>query len=410
MPLSFPLYSSYSFARIPALVRHALTGEGDPAHLPAGVLGALPDRYDKVIVLLIDALGWRFIEPRLERYPFLRRFRDQGVVSMLTAQFPSTTAAHMTTLSTGLTPAESGVFEWFYYEPQLDRVITPLLFSLAGDESRDTLVAQHIDPAMLYPPPLIRQQMTAAGVTLYNGLHSDYAQTTYSTYMRADGESLPFRAHAEGLATLAQSVIKTPGKGYYFHYIDTIDALLHQYGPDAPQVEAEIDTLLYALETHLHQTLASGAHNTLLLLTADHGQMGVDPASTIYLNDHDPTLIDLLRTRRDGQPIYYGGSARDMFLYIRPERLAEAETRIRAIAGDAATVCRVSDLIDAGYFGVGSPSAAFLGRVGNLLVLPGPGQLVWWRLNDRSVQRFRGHHGGLSPEEMEIGLLALAYS
>ena len=408
-PQSYPLYQQYSFAQIPHLVRHALTGQTGPAALPNGVLKGLPDRYDKVIVLLIDALGWCFIEPRLDRYPFLRRFRDQGVVSMLTSQFPSTTSAHMTTLGTGLTPGESGVFEWFYYEPMVDRIITPLLFSLAGDDGRDTLRQLNVDPNQIYPPPLVRQQMIADNVKLYNLIHGDYANSVYSTHMKGDGKSIPFKGHSEGLVNLAQAVINEPGRAYFFHYVDTIDSLLHQYGPGAPQVEAELDSLLYALETHLHGTLDGNAHNTLLLLTADHGQIGVAPQKTIYLNQRDPGLVDLLRNTRDGQPIYYGGSGRDMFLYIKPERIEEAITRLIAVLDGAADVCRVSDLIAHGYFGPTTPSETFLSRVGNLVVLPAQGQLVWWYVNEKSEQRFRGHHGGLSPEEMEIGLLALAY-
>ena len=406
---TFPLYNKYSFDQIPHLVRHALTGEGDSNRLPVGTLTGLPARYDKVIVLLIDALGWCFIEPRLERYPMLRRFRDQGVISMLTSQFPSTTSAHMTTLGTGLTPGESGVFEWFYYEPVVDRIIAPLLFSIAGDEGRETLRHSNVDPSMIYPPPLIRQQMDSDHVKLYNFVNGDYANSTYSTHMQAGAKAIPFKSHSEGLVNLARAVINEPGKAYYFHYIDTIDSLLHQYGPDAPQVEAEIDSLLYALETHLHGNLQGNAHNTLLLLTADHGQIGVTPQHTIYVNQRDPGLVELLRTTRDGQPIYYGGSGRDMFLYIKPERLDEAESRLKAILGDAADVCRISELIAQGYFGTTTPSESFLSRVGNLVLLPAPGKMVWWYLNQKSEQRFRGHHGGLTPEEMEIGLLALAY-
>src|SRR5258708_40201541 len=120
-----PLYESYCFARIPATIEALLTDSSREAGLPANVLSDLPVHYDKVILFFVDAFGWRFFTKSSDKYPFLKRFLDQGVVSKLTSQFPSTTAAHTTTIHTGQHVGKSDVFEWLYYEPQLDRIITP---------------------------------------------------------------------------------------------------------------------------------------------------------------------------------------------------------------------------------------------------------------------------------------------
>src|SRR5689334_10518856 len=120
-----PLYQTYCFSQIPQTIYRLLTGEGDNG-LPASALGNLPERYDKVILLFVDAFGWRFFERYCESYPFLKRIAAQGVVSKLTTQFPSTTAAHTTTIHSGLPISESGIFEWSYYEPVVDRIIAPL--------------------------------------------------------------------------------------------------------------------------------------------------------------------------------------------------------------------------------------------------------------------------------------------
>src|SRR5690349_8402814 len=84
-----PLYSSYSFAQIPQALRYLLTGAGDLG-LPPDTIGDVR-QYDRVILLVIDALGWRFIEQYADDYPFLRRMVADGVVSKLSSQFPSTT-------------------------------------------------------------------------------------------------------------------------------------------------------------------------------------------------------------------------------------------------------------------------------------------------------------------------------
>src|SRR5687768_17288702 len=114
MKFARPLYGSYCFSQIPQTVRYLLGAAAAPG-LPLDTLGNLNSQYDHVILFLVDALGWRFIEQHAGEYPFLRRIFAEGVVSKLTSQFPSTTAAHVTTIHTGLSPAESGVYEWFYY-------------------------------------------------------------------------------------------------------------------------------------------------------------------------------------------------------------------------------------------------------------------------------------------------------
>jgi hypothetical protein len=63
------------------------------------------------------------------------------------------------------------------------------------------------------------------------------------------------------------------------------------------------------------------------------------------------------------------------------------------------------ELVAEGVFGAAGPG--LLERIGDLVVLPGPGGTVWWREPGRFEMRFRGHHGGLSPEEMLIPLAAL---
>src|SRR5947209_3802219 len=113
-----PLYDSYCFSCIPELVL-SLFGASNGGDVQARLLGPLAGRYDTVILCLVDAFGWRFVQKYGARYPFLRRILADGYVTKLTSQFPSTTAAHVTTIHTGLPAGESGVYEWFYYEPAL---------------------------------------------------------------------------------------------------------------------------------------------------------------------------------------------------------------------------------------------------------------------------------------------------
>ena len=52
-------------------------------------------------------------------------------------------------------------------------------------------------------------------------------------------------------------------------------------------------------------------------------------------------------------------------------------------------------------------AAATGARLADVCVLPAPGETVWWRERGRFGMRFRGHHGGLTPAEVETVVASL---
>jgi len=398
-----PNYGRGSFADLPHLIQSCLTDQPAPTGL-AGIPGALLQKYDTVVVLLADAFGWQQVEPRLGQHALFQRIADQGVITQWTSQFPSTTAAHITCIHSGLTPGQSGVFEWEYYDPAADATITPLLFSYGGTRPRDELKALDIQPYQLYPTQSLHQQLRAQGVTTYVYQHREYTPSTYTDWVCRGAQMRPYTTLPEALYNLHQEVQEAPKPAYFFMYYDRIDALAHLYGPQSPQVAAEIVTFLYAVEELFVQPAQGTLRNTLFILTADHGQMAVNPAATHFIN-MDRTFVGMerfLRRNRRGQLIGPGGSPRDYFLYIQEDRLTEAQSFFAERLEGVADVLLTQPMIDQSYFGPLPPSPAFLSRVGNLLILPHTGQTVWWYEEGRYGMRYRGMHGGLSQDEMMI--------
>jgi len=403
-----PLYADYGFAQIPQTVLRCL-GASERAGVPFGARDDLYQQYDTVILLFADAFGWRFFERYAERAPFLRRIVDQGMVVKLTSQFPSATAAHVTTIHTGLPVGRSGVLEWFYYEPQLDAMIAPLLFSFAGDERRNTLKRVDADPARLYPTQTLYQQLEQYEIDAYCFQHSAYAYSPYSQQIMRGAQIQPYRTLPEALVNLAQRIERQQRRSYYFLYYEHIDTTCHTYGPESPQLAAEIETFLFTIEHLLHQGLARQRGRILFLMTADHGQTAIDPATTIFVNRQFPQIEGWLKTNRAGQLLAPAGSSRDLFLYVKEAHVEEAQAFLTSELAGRADVRRVHDLIEQGFFGTNPPSETFLGRVGNLVILPYHGESVWWYEPGRYERNFYGNHGGLTRDEMETMLLALPY-
>jgi hypothetical protein len=404
-----PLYDSYCFSQIPQLVRHLLLGDPDPG-LPPTVLASLPPAYEKVVLFFVDAFGWRFYERHAGSDPFLQRIAAEGVVSKLTSQFPSTTAAHVTAIHTGLPVGESGVYEWFYYEPLVDALIAPLLFSFAGDRRRETLRQTGIPPADFFPRTTLHQELRAGGVRSVIFQSREYTPSSYSDAVFAGAEVVPYRTLPEALARLAGRLLTDAGKGYYFLYFDRIDTIGHVYGPDSAMFRAETDAFLAVMERVFHGALAGALHDTLFLLTADHGQVSGDPSDTIYLNHLLPALAADLQTNRAGVPLVPAGSARDMFLHVNEDRLDAVQRLLQTHLAGRAEIYRVDDLIAQGFFGPRPPAPIFRARVGNLLIAPYRDTTIWWHEVGRFAQEYRGLHGGLTPEEMETILLAFPYA
>ena len=400
-----PLYSSYCFANINSLIEYCL-GINNHSHLPQDVLGNSSGNYEKIILFFIDGFGWRFVD-KFWSHPFFKKIKNKGIISKITSQFPSTTAAHVTKIHTGLTVGESGIFEWNYYEPKVERIISPLLFSFAGDKKRNTLKKTQINPEEIFPKKTFYQKLKKMGVKSYIFQHQEYTPSTYSDIAFKEAHQIyGYKTLSEAIINLFQITHQEKEKSYYFLYFDKIDTISHQYGPNSPQVEAEIENFLTVVEKLFLKNFFN-LKNTIFLLTADHGQVEVNPKTTIYLNLKFPKIKKWIKRNKKGRLLVPGGSCRDMFLYIKEENLPEAKKFLEEKLAGKAEVYLVNDLISQGFFGK-KISKEFLSRVGNLVILPYKGESVWWYKKGRFEQRFYGHHGGLSKEEMEIPLALIA--
>ncbi len=400
-----PRYGSHCFADLPVTLKYLLTGDGAPSLAP-DVLARFDQPYRTVILFFIDSFGWRYIERYSDDYPFLRRLVQKGQVSKLTSQFPSTTSAHVTTIHTGLPVGQSGAYEWQYYDPQVDAVIAPLFFSYAGTRRRDTLDATQFAPERLFPYTTFYQDLAQYGVESTILQHREYTPSTYSNVVFQGARIIPYNTLPEALVNLQHCLAQQTAPAYYFLYFDKIDALSHDYGPSSPQLEAELDTFLTVMDRLFERKLRGQQSRTLFVMTADHGQIETDPKTTIYLNRETrfAGIDTYLKTNRNGDLLAPAGSARDLFLYVKDERLDEAHAFLTQRLAGQADVVKTQWLIDAGYFGPPPMSDMFLNRVGTLVILPHGHKTVWWYEKGKFEQTKYGLHGGLSRQEMEIPL------
>jgi predicted AlkP superfamily pyrophosphatase or phosphodiesterase len=343
------------------------------ADIPVEVERLLTGGRERVGVILLDAFGRRLLE-RHGDHPFLRRLE----VTELSTQFPSTTTAHVTTMHTGRPVGEHGLYEWNVYEPELDAIVTPLLFSFAGDEGRDTLRATGLDPSVFITGDTLYERLAAAGVHSTVLHPAAFSPSTYDRVSTAGARLAPFGTLRDGVSAFVEALAEP---GYAYLYWDAIDAAGHVHGPNSREFDRAALEALDALERGLR-----AVPGALVMVTADHGQVAVNPFRVDYLDELWPELPGLLTHRP-------AGSARDVFLHTRAadEVIAGLSERL----GDRAEVRRADELVTPGP------------RLADVCVLPAPGRMAWLRSVAGVETRFRGHHGGRHPDETDtwVGLL-----
>jgi hypothetical protein len=348
-----------------------------------------------VALVYLDAFGWTFLE-RQDNHPLLRRAHTEGLLEQLTSQFPSTTTAHTTTMHSGLPVAEHGVYEWHVLEPTLNRLITPLLFSFSGDSGRETL-AGLLDPEDVFPTESLYDRLAASGVRSSVVQSAAFARSSPNRALARGAEVLPFATPQQGLAAAA-SALAAADVAYALVYLDGVDSLMHTVGPEHPSADPAFAAALTAIER------APFPPGALVLLTADHGMSPVDPARTVYVNHAWPELAAHLEMGSDGKPLAPAGSCRDLFLHVRAGHVDEVRDRLGERLDGLAEVVATETLVADGIFA--EPSARLRARLADIVVLPRYGEAVYWHEPGRFEQHLHGQHGGLSPEEMEIPLLA----
>jgi hypothetical protein len=151
------------------------------------------------------------------------------------------------------------------------------------------------------------------------------------------------------------------------------------------------------------------AGRTLIIVTADHGQLNVSPEKTVYVN-RLKTLIKSLGTGPLGRRIPPWGSARDMYLNVEESRLDSIRRYLDKKFANFAAVIPTDEAINEGLFGINNPTRKFRRRVGNLMVLPHGANTVWYRYRKGESLEMKGHHGGLTEDEMTIPLAAARLS
>jgi hypothetical protein len=396
-----PDYTGRCLSNLPSTIMKIFGLKTDRPVLPDDAFGGVDTAgADNVVLFIFDGLGFDTYQKQ-SRSGFMGALSGKGSVEPITTVFPSTTAAALTTASTGLTPQEHGLPEWYVYMREVDSVIMPLPFAKVGEAGRDTLLGK-MRPRDLFNGVPYFKTLAAAGVKTTSFSNRQLSTSAFSKLTHRGSTMVAYGAGSDLAMSLRRCVEQARGRNLFYVYWSYIDSQEHKYGPQSEEAEVEASTISHALGLGFLSRLdPDAAKRTLILATADHGHVGTSPQDVVYLNGLR-RLSGALSLGQSGKMIPPWGAPRDLYMDIQEGKLDETQAYLQEKLEGVASVLKTADAVKEGLFGINSPSKKFLRRIGNLMVLPHGTRLVWYDYWRGQFPDLRGHHGGLSPTEMTI--------
>ena len=396
-----PMYGQYCFSGIPGTVERLLTGSSAFDALPDDVVGGAYQQFDQVILLFIDAFGWRFLTEYLGEFDALKNLEQSSIVSKLTSQFPSTTANHVSLIHSAQQPGATGIFEYTQYDTLLDSIVAPLVFRKVRGGPGENLIGV-VEPEDFSPLPLIHQSLAAKGVDSVSLIPDRIAGTAITKLLSRVGKTIPYARPDHCFDELATLASQAQSPAYYYMYYPDFDSLLHQHGTSAKQPKDLARNLFNLIQDNLIKPIRASGKKVALLLCADHGMTEVSPRNTYYLNQQLPELSQHILRCASGELRTPSGSCRDFFLHLASEQVQSAKALLVEKLAGRARVFETAELMSQGFFGNQGLCQRFKDNIGQLVILPEKGEAVWWYEKGVFEQYFFGMHGGLTPDEMEI--------
>lgn len=335
-------------------------------------------KVSSAVVVLIDGLGFWNLTLRKGHAPYLRALLDDSISSRpIGTCYPSTTVAAMSTFGTGTCPGLTGMTGYTQLNPETGQIAQLIQF-------RDS-----IPPERLQTQPTIFARLAAQGVRVTSSGLPKFAGSPLTQAALNGADYIPNLQPRDRVLAAAQAA-RTPGLTYL--YIRDADKTGHNYGWNSDRWVGAFERI----DAQLRLLYANVPRGTLIVITADHGMISVDPTQRIDI---------ALRPELTRGVALVGGEPRAVMLYAQPDQDPdELADRWRDVLGDSARVRTRDEAMAEGLYGRVDPRVEPM--IGDVLVSAADRvTIVDSRTQSDKATRLPSVHGSQSAAEVDIPLL-----
>ncbi|MEJ2775476.1 MAG: alkaline phosphatase family protein [Sulfolobaceae archaeon] len=319
----------------------------------------------RLVLVLLDGLGYNMLKNA--GFP---------VEEYITTVFPSTTSTVITTLFTALLPAEHGVLGYNTYSKRLGGIVNTLKYTYPLVDSRDS-ISENVK--LLTAFPNIRSYLAESNIKTAEVIPKGIENTEFTNATHGKTSiTKTYTNFLDGFYELSQ-VLSEGQYNFVYFYVPDIDTLAHKHGP-TNEVTKEAIVEIYKRVL----AVAEKFKDYVFVVTADHGHVQV---SDHVLLNNDQSLISLL-------DILPYGDSRALFLHSRYD--------LKTYLYDKYPNLVVFTKQDFDILLGGNTQADFI-------AVPNDFKAYIYVYKEKADEyaKLKGHHGGLSEDEMKVPLVIL---
>ena len=286
------------------------------------------------LLIVLDGLGWDQLQARRHLAPTLAAMAGGSITTVA----PSTTATALTSIATGLAPAQHGIVG---YRMLVD---DDVLNCLRWATDRNPDARRIIPPESLQPYPPFRDEPLSL-VT-----KAEFRRSGFTEAHLRGGRLVGYRT----TAVLVHEAVRliAEGETAVYAYYDGVDKVAHEYG-----LGTAYDAEVAFADTLVADLISAAPSGTSIMVSADHGQVDC----TDGLVEIDSEVMAHVQQ--------LSGEGRFRWLHASPGREKALLEAADACHGSIAWVCSIEQMLDEGWFGTGMNSDV-RSRLGDVALLP----------------------------------------
>lgn len=327
--------------------------------------------HKKVAVILFDGMGQNITRKHLSSKSFIR----QHYLCTINSTFPPTTTAATTAFLTGKYPIETGWMSWAQYFDKYQRNI--ILF-----KNTDYNSEEHLEPENIATTELPIKCITEI---LKEHNPSMDAYLVQRKPVNPNGPKT-----LKGFERKINTTLKHSKECFIYYYFDSPDYEMHAYGINDKRIHVYVKNI-----NDMVKRVVENNKDTIFFVFADHGHINV---KYFDICDHQD-LYNLL-----DKPLSF--EKRTPNFFVKDDKQEEFKELFNKYYGRYFKLFSKQEVLNNELFGKGFVNPKALSFIGDFIASSTREYALLASKEMKEVQLFKGHHAGMTQEELLIDVSA----